>query len=76
MYEVRDVALRKIRPSRWQARGKVFDEERLWELARSIQEQGLINAPVGFEYVLGQVEWRSWLKWPEGWPRPWEDKDV
>jgi ParB-like chromosome segregation protein Spo0J len=37
-----------IVPSRWQPREPVFDGERLWELARSIEEQGLINAVVVF----------------------------
>jgi ParB family chromosome partitioning protein len=47
-YELRRVLLTRIVPSRWQPREPVFDGERLWELARSIEEQGLINAVVVF----------------------------
>jgi ParB-like chromosome segregation protein Spo0J len=47
-YDLRRVLLTRIVPSRWQPREPVFDGERLWELARSIEEQGLINAVVVF----------------------------
>ena len=47
---VRRVLLTHVRASRWQPRGKVFDGERLWELACSIREQGLINAIVVFQW--------------------------
>jgi len=47
---VRRVLLTQVRASRWQPRGKVFDAERLWELACSIREQGLINAIVVFQW--------------------------
>jgi len=46
---VRRVPLTRIVRSRWQPRGLIFDEGPLWELARSIQEQGLINPIVVFE---------------------------
>ena len=47
-YVLRRVSLTRIVPSRWQSRRTAFDGERLWELARSIEEQGLINAIVVF----------------------------
>ena len=47
-YVLRRVSLTRIVPSRWQPREQAFDEARLWELARSIEEQGLINAIVVF----------------------------
>jgi len=47
-YGLRRVSLTRIVPSRWQPREPAFDGERLWELARSIEEQGLINAIVVF----------------------------
>jgi len=47
-YGSRRVLLTRIVPSRWQPREPAFDGERLWELAKSIEEQGLINAIVVF----------------------------
>ena len=47
-YVLRRVSLTRIVTSRWQPRRTAFDGERLWELARSIEEQGLINAIVVF----------------------------
>jgi len=42
------IPLTRIVPSRWQPRGAAFDAERLWELACSIKEHGLINPVVVF----------------------------
>ena len=51
-YGMRRVPLTRVVASRWQPRNAVFDEERLWELACSIREQGLINAIVVFPVTL------------------------
>lgn len=59
------IPLVSIRPSRWQPREPVFDEEALWELAKSIDENGLINAVVlfpvdsGYELVAGERRTRA-----------------
>ena len=54
------IALTKVRRSRWQSR-EAFDEELLWELACSIRENGLINPivvfPVDGAYELVAGEW-------------------
>ena len=54
--ELRRVPLVRVVKSRWQPREAVFDAERLWELARSIEEQGLINAVVVFPVRIGVGE--------------------
>jgi ParB family chromosome partitioning protein len=48
------VSLAQVRPSRWQPR-QTFDPDELWELAKSIDENDLINAIVVFA-VDGQYE--------------------
>ncbi len=61
----RDVPLHLVKPSRWQPREPTFDEEALWELARSIQEMGLINAVLvvrvdgHYELVAGERRTRA-----------------
>lgn len=58
------VSLAAVRPSRWQPR-QTFDPDELWELAKSIQENGLINAIVvfpvdgGYELVAGERRSRA-----------------
>jgi ParB family chromosome partitioning protein len=58
------VLLGEIRPSRWQPR-TTFDPDALWELAKSIQENGLINPVVvfpiedGYELVAGERRTRA-----------------
>lgn len=55
MAREREIKLAFIQPSRWQPRGAVFDEEALWELAKSIQEIGLINAVMVFALPPAEV---------------------
>lgn len=47
-YGLQEISLARIVKSRWQPRDTKFDAERLWELACSIREQGLINPVVVF----------------------------
>jgi len=62
---VRRIPLTRVVRSRWQPREQAFDAERLWELACSIREQGLINAIVvfplgdGYELVAGERRTRA-----------------
>lgn len=51
--ELKQVALTRIIPSRWQPREPVFDEEKLWGLAQSIKRNGLINPVVVFPVRVG-----------------------
>jgi len=59
------VKLGEIRPSRWQPRDSAFDPDALWELAKSIRENGLINPIVvfavdgGCELVAGERRVRA-----------------
>jgi ParB-like chromosome segregation protein Spo0J len=61
----REISLADIHPSRWQPRAIVFDAEQLWELAKSIEEMGLINAISvfrahgGYELVAGERRTRA-----------------
>lgn len=58
------VILGRIRPSRWQPR-QAFDPDELWELAKSIKENDLINPVVvfpvdgGYELVAGERRTRA-----------------
>jgi len=61
-YGMRRVPLTRVVASRWQARNAVFDEERLWELACSIREQGLINAIVVFPVRLAEDDPDPWYE--------------
>ena len=60
-----NLKLGEIRPSRWQPRDATFDPEALWELAKSIEENGLINPVVvfpcddGYELVAGERRLRA-----------------
>ncbi|MBT8058541.1 MAG: ParB/RepB/Spo0J family partition protein [Xanthomonadales bacterium] len=63
--ELRNLPLDTIRPGRYQPRS-VFDEEKLSELADSIQAQGVVQPivvrPVGdgeFELIAGERRWRA-----------------
>ncbi len=63
--ELRNLPLDMIRPGRYQPRS-VFDEEKLSELADSIQAQGVVQPivvrPVGegeFELIAGERRWRA-----------------
>jgi ParB-like chromosome segregation protein Spo0J len=55
---LREAPLMRIVPSRWQPRGAVFDAEKLLELAKSIQDNGLINLPWVFELPAAEGEAR------------------
>jgi ParB family chromosome partitioning protein len=46
---LRRVPITRITTSRWQPREPIFDGDALWELAKSIKEQGLINPIVVFQ---------------------------
>ena len=61
----RDAAIGELRPSRFQPR-RDFSEAALGDLARSIQEQGIVQPIVvvargdgGFEIVAGERRWRA-----------------
>lgn len=60
--EVRRVALTRVVASRWQPRDAAFDAERLWELACSIKEQGLINAIVVFPVQVAADDPEPWYE--------------
>ncbi|MGQ9754445.1 MAG: ParB/RepB/Spo0J family partition protein [Desulfotomaculales bacterium] len=63
--EMREVAVEEISPNPRQAR-RQFDEEKLRELAQSIEEHGLVQPVVvrpcgtGYELVSGERRWRAY----------------
>ncbi|MEW5762487.1 MAG: ParB/RepB/Spo0J family partition protein [Bacillota bacterium] len=63
--EVREVPVGEIRPNPRQARRR-FDDEKLQELAASIEEHGLVQPVVvrprhdGYELVAGERRWRAY----------------
>jgi ParB family chromosome partitioning protein len=63
--EIREVELERVRPGKSQSR-KVFDEEKLAELAQSIRENGLLQPIVvreaekgRYEIIAGERRWRA-----------------
>lgn len=62
--QVNTVAIEELRPNPYQPR-RVFDEEKLNELASSIKEHGIVQPIVvrvavrGFEIVAGERRWRA-----------------
>ena len=62
--KILSLSLDEILPSPWQPR-RTIDPEKISELARSIQESGLIQpitvrrTPAGFELVAGERRWRA-----------------
>ena len=60
--EVRRVALTRVMASRWQPRDAEFDAGRLWELACSLQEQGLINAVGVFPVQVAEEDPEPWYE--------------
>lgn len=64
---VREVAVEEIVPNRYQPRQQ-FDEEKLEELVRSVEEHGVVQPvmvrprPGGYELVAGERRWRAALK--------------
>jgi len=63
--EVREIELRQIKPGRGQSR-KIFDEEKIDELAQSIKENGLLQPIIvrkiedeSFEIIAGERRWRA-----------------
>src|ERR1051325_8241943 len=61
------VAIDQIRPSAFQPR-RIFDEQKLADLAASIRHKGLIHPrvvrrkPDGFELIAGERRWRAAMK--------------
>ena len=61
---VREIGLKEIRPNSFQPR-RVFDEEKLAELAESVQVHGILQPVVvravigGYELVAGERRWRA-----------------
>ena len=62
MSESKSIPLTRIIPSRWQPRNAVFDAEKLWGLASSIKENGLINAVVVFPVTLAEDDPEPWYE--------------
>jgi len=56
------VPMTRIIPSRWQPRDAAFDAEKLWDLARSIREMGLINPIVVFPVELAEDDPEPWYE--------------
>jgi len=64
-----DVALSEVK-----ARGTY---KRPITLLNAATGEAEVWCPLEFDYMTGQKEIRSWHidDWPEGWPRPWEEKE-